>query len=262
MEADWSIEIGADLPRIVVPWSEAAQGFGDSQAAEDGSRKEGGERLEELENGDSLDLRFGGVRSEGLRSEGLPPQGLPSEALHPGAPRVDEPWSGSLRFVDLQADPGAVAALPEVAGFPALARALVRLNSAGSLGFTSKCDVFPIDPDEIDPSEFDTEGEIHAGLGCYIDLVLHDGEVFSSFGAHEAWLRRTVQRLREGTQLPCARVELVLRAATIFEQEGFGVTIYVAGCGANEAAARTSLEAALDAVIGFLVAAPASQEAI
>ncbi len=211
MEADWAVEIGEDLPRIVVPWAEEAE---DPQASEGGSREEG---------------RFG------------------------------ELGSGPLRFVDLRADPEAVAALPEVRGFPALGRALVRLNSAVSPAFTSKCDVFPIEAAEIDPWEFDAEGDATAALGCYIDLVLRDDEVFSSFAAQEAWLRRTVKELRGWAPLRGARVDLVLRAATAFGREGFGVTLYLAGCGANEDVARQRLEAALERVVGLL--APTGSQA-
>ena len=84
--------------------------------------------------------------------------------------------------------------------------------------------------------------------------MLSDSEIFRSFVAHEAWLRQTVQRFHELESIRSARADLVLRAATIFEQEGFGVTLYVAACGENEAAAQANLETALDRVIGALVA--------
>jgi hypothetical protein len=57
------------------------------------------------------------------------------------APIIDACWPG---FVDLRAEPGQVSELPEVREFHSLGDALIRLNSADSLVWTAKCDVWQI----------------------------------------------------------------------------------------------------------------------
>src|SRR5262249_44571321 len=80
MEADWAVEIGADLPAIIVPW-------------------EG-----------SIDLR-------------------------------KELWLAHQ--------------LTEAVASPILAQSLIKLNHHASPVFSSKCDLWSLSADEIDPLEFD-----------------------------------------------------------------------------------------------------------
>jgi hypothetical protein len=174
MEADWSVEIGADLPAIVVPW------------------------------------------------EG---------------------------FVDLRHNLGLVSAIVEAAATPDLAQTLIRLNQETSPIFTSKCDLWLLSADEIDPLEFDAEREeAEQGIACYIDMIARNEALFASFAAHESWVRSTTDEMRDAS-VRQARAEFVVRSSTVNECEGYAVTLYVASCGATETAARSIFRTALETAV-------------
>jgi hypothetical protein len=202
VEADWSVEIGADLPRIVVPWFD-----------------------------DQADFRDPGREQRSSPDEDAP---------------------AGLHFVDLRQNPSALNQLSEPRRYPGLARALVAFNRSSSPVFSSKCDGFPIPREEIDPLEFDAGLECVCGLNAYVDLVIRDFAIFASFPAHEAWLRQVVARLRKHAQGRSARVDLVLRPATVFDREGFAFTLYIAAVGVDFSTAERAWEAALDAVLAAL----------
>ena len=183
MEADWSVEIGADLPRIVVPW-----------------------------NGS-----------------------------------LDAPVGGGCRYVNLAgcADLAAVAAaIPEARSYPALAGGLLSLNAPGSPVISSKCDAWELDGGEIDPLEFDAAGPVESGLAGYIDLAFRDEAAFTSFEWHERWARLVIDCLRLLPR-PSARVAIGLRQAIDFNIVGFGITLYVMGCGSDAVSAETAWALAL-----------------
>jgi hypothetical protein len=221
VEADWAVEIGPDLPRIEVPWSSDETGSGDGT--------------------DSAISRQGdpeGVAAGSRESDCFDLQSL------------DAP--GNLRFVDLCADPASIDQIEEARHYPGLKRALLALNSQDSPVFTSKCDVIQLTKEEIDPLEYDTDGETRCGLAYYIDLVVRKSAIFCSFSAQEMWLREVVKYLRKSAQVRSARVDFVLRQATVFQSEGFAVTCYIAACGDDFAAAQRAWEPALDAVLRAL----------
>ena len=256
MEADWSVEIGADLPRIVVPWSGAAGPvveslpdgtpstgaslWPDADSLADDAPEAGPARASggKLETDETLAGRGGGAG--GLRSK-------PNSSTNRGS------GGGVVSFVDLRHNPEAVHLIEEAQRYSPLRRALVELNAPRSPVFTSKCDAFPLAKDEIDPFEFDADADCGLVITCYVDLVMRDPAVFASFSAHEAWLRQLVGRLRSGHRIRCTRVELVLRDASVFGEDGFGVTLYVAGCGDDGAEATRAWEAGLDAVLQAIV---------
>lgn len=186
MEADWSVEIGEDLPRIVVPW--AAEGF---------------------------------------------------------------------EFIDLRSHPEAAAMLPQAQGYPALLKALVDLNTRSSRVFTSKCDVWEVGREDLDWLEMEsTVEDTKTGLACYIDLVRREEVAFESFSEQDAWLRRTTAALHT-TPARFACAELILREMVVkgFDGEsrdGFGVTLYLTGCGRNKDAAQRNWESALAGVARVL----------
>lgn len=166
--------------------------------------------------------------------------------IGPRLDRIDAGWSG---FIDLRRDAEAVAALPEAAGVAALQDALTVLNSADSPVFTSKCDVWSLASDELDPFEFDcAPGEANTGFASWIDLVARDPALFASFTLHESWARASALRLRE---LPIAsgRADLIIRAALDREAAGFGITLYTAGCGPDAPSAQTAWAAILRAAV-------------
>jgi len=161
--------------------------------------------------------------------------------IGPGLDRIDADWGG---IVDLRGNPEAIEAVPEAAGSAALREVLLLLNGSGSPVFTCKCDVWTL-ADGIDPREFDCPPEeARAGRASYLDLIARDREVFGSFERHEAWVRRAVLRLRALPVLR-GRVDLVVRAADCAGDEGFGVTLYAAGCGVDALVARSAWEGIL-----------------
>ena len=171
------------------------------------------------------------------------------------APVIDRDWPG---WVDLQCNPDAVQRLPEVCAFPPLGTMLHAMLQHCSYLLTTKCDMWMEGP--ADPLEFDSEPENSTCVAaCYLDLLpLHLAE-WKQFAEVEEWARNTVHRLRSQV---CrnARVELVVREAYAFQDSGFGVTVYLAGCGASEFAAHAALEATMlvttDVLCQELVRAP------
>jgi hypothetical protein len=167
-----------------------------------------------------------------------------------GLPVISVPWEG---FIDLHRNPSRIREIAEVVSHPVLAHALEILNAASSPVFTSKCDCWPLPADEIDPLEFDAgREEAQQGVGCYIDVVAQKPSLFASFTAHEEWVRTATHRLRTLPQRQ-ARADLVVRRAFVDEQEGCGITLYVAACAASEAGACVVLQTALDHAIAATI---------
>jgi hypothetical protein len=158
--------------------------------------------------------------------------------IGPGLDWIDADWPG---FVDLRLHPEAIHTIPEAAANLSLREVLASLNAADSPVFTSKCDVWALTAEDIDPLEFDcSPDEAKTGTACWVDVIAVDRELFESFKRHEGWVRRVAERLRA---LPgsCGRADLVVRAAVCGGREGFGVTVYAAGCGADTPAAQLVL---------------------
>jgi hypothetical protein len=172
-------------------------------------------------------------------------------------PQMVVPWEG---FVDLTLHPEAAATLEEAAARPALARALRQLNPSDSPLLTSKCDVWELTADEVDPYEFDCsqEGTL-MGLASYIDVIARDPSLFCSFARHEAWATALVESLR-ALPIRDGRVDITIRTAevSIPPQQGFGITLYCAGCGADALSAAGAWENVLEAAIAATIISGAS----
>jgi hypothetical protein len=164
----------------------------------------------------------------------------------PGLDWIDADWAG---FVDLRSRPEAIGEIAEAVESSVLRDVLVAVNGASSMVFSVKCDVWELGRGEIDPLEFDG-GVADAGFGMasWIDLIARSAELFGSFEEHEAWVRRATDRLRT-VAVRCGRVDLVIRSAVVGGRDGFGVTLYVAGCGVDTGAARTAWERILLAAV-------------
>ncbi|MGC9292806.1 MAG: hypothetical protein ACP5EP_08780 [Acidobacteriaceae bacterium] len=190
MDADWSVECGADGPLVVIPWRNA---------------------------------------------------------------------TGTLAYIDLRRFPGAICEIPEAVQWPTLAEALLRWNQTESPIFTAKCDVWAYPAGLFDAE--DLPGFAFA-QGCYIDLVPNAPEIFASFPAAEAQLRRWTGAAHAlaGTD---ARCEWTLRRALLAEadnlpvpppggtyKEGFATTLYVWGYGPSPETAATAWGRALEGLIG------------
>lgn len=163
-------------------------------------------------------------------------------------PEIVVPWKG---FVDLRHRPAAE--IEEASNYRALAEALTALNQPDSPVFTSKCDLWALSEEEIDPLEFDAgSADGRRGMACYIDLLHRSPQVFASFAMMEAWARRLTAvlgsaRVRQG------RLDMVIRSAQINGSDGFGVTLYAAGCGPDESSAETSWKAVLYAAVAATI---------
>ncbi len=162
------------------------------------------------------------------------------------AARIEVDWAG---FVDLRGNPGDVETIVEAREHPALRAALVGLNTAESPVLTTKCDVWTFAGEGIDPLEFDCSADdAQAGCASYIDVIAREPAWFGSFAEHEAWVRRATLVLR-GTSDRQGRVDLVVRAAAAGGADGFGVTLYAAGCGVDSLAAEEAWGRVLHAAV-------------
>lgn len=174
-----------------------------------------------------------------------------SVEIGPDLPCIDASWPG---FLDLRSSPHDIDALPEPAQHPALRVALLALNAPGSPVFTTKCDTWTLAASEIDPVEFDAApADAGAGFASYIDVLDRDRTHFSSFAHCERCVRELASRLRT-FPLRSARVDCVVRQAVFETANGYGITLYVAACGANATAAYTAWQSALAATVDATMA--------
>jgi hypothetical protein len=224
MEADWSVELAAEDPVIVVPW-----------AADDGSCK-----FVDLRR--RLEPPAGKDASRNLQAEGE------NQAPY----QVPDEISGEI-----------FAGVAEATHEPALGSALLELNGARSPLWTAKCDAWLTDSTESGdqaadllemdcaPGSSPAEGRFLAGF--YIDILLRDGKANESFAVQERWVRAVVRRLKnEGP--PCARTEFVLRHAETWGVPGFGVTWFVEACGPTRGQAEQRRAEALQAALPLVIA--------
>jgi hypothetical protein len=173
-----------------------------------------------------------------------------SVEIGPELPTIDAAWDG---FVDLQTSPRNIENLNEAKHFP-LREALLALNEEISMLFTTKCDAWTLSKDEIDPDEFGASASHScAGFACYIDIVERDIAHFASFAFQEQRVRELTTRLR-AMDLPCGRVDFVLRSAVIKRQSGYGLTLYTAGCGSDAAEAYTAWQSVLAIAVAATIA--------
>lgn len=166
--------------------------------------------------------------------------------------RIEADWPG---WIDLRGHPERAG---EIAEREALRIALLELNGGVSPVFTSKCDVWLLSAEEIDPLEFDAERGIRlVGVASYLDVIAKDAGMLASFAQNEGWARRSALDLRSAEVRSC-RVDLVVRAAEFQGREGFGITLYAAGCGADSLAAETAWAAALRGAVTATMKAAAA----
>ena len=174
-----------------------------------------------------------------------------------GAPVLDACWPG---FIDLRVSPDAAGALPEVQEFPALGRALIRLNTAQCPVWTAKCDVWELtayDPDELDAPH----NQAGRALGCYIDLFACNARDWLAPDQTTVWCKKLCALL-DCVPLRSCRVDLVVRSAILSnEQTGCGVTAYLAAAGPDAAQASLRLNEALVAFVDTILFASTPEAA-
>jgi hypothetical protein len=170
------------------------------------------------------------------------------------------PWNdpdGGAQFIDLRADPYDVYLIPEAERYPPLLQALRALNASRSPVFTAKCDVWPLDGEELDTMrlELDLDSQMAgAGLGSYVDLVWRDRAIFVSRHMQEQTLDRIVRRAAE-IDSPLATLECVLRPAVLDwgeAQEGYAISAYIRAVGADSLHAQDGWGRAFGEVVRIL----------
>jgi hypothetical protein len=179
---------------------------------------------------------------------------------------ADFPWidATSPAFLDLRISPHAIDTLPEPAQHSALRDALLALNAPASPLCTSKCDTWSLTGNEIDPDEFSASPQDAAtGFASYIDILNRDPDRFSSFALAEQHVRELAACLRQ-VDLTCSRIDFVVRGATArypgsATTDGYGITLYVAACGTDQAAAYTVWQTALAAAVAATIAVTGSR---
>ena len=164
------------------------------------------------------------------------------------APVIQTAWAG---FIDLRLAPDRARQLWEVAHLPALADALLRLNSPSSPVWTSKCDVWR--PDTFDPDELDApSGERSRAVACYIDLLPLPDQPWPD-PMHAAAACKTLCARLRAVALRCCRVDLIVRQAYIApDSPDLGVTAYFTACGSTSTDAAAALSSALGAFVASL----------
>ena len=177
-------------------------------------------------------------------------------------PLIEVPWAdagSAMQFVDLRVETALrrvwIAAIPEAAGSPPLARALDRLNDPAGLLMTSKCDRWALDAEERAAlaDALDAPAEAH-GWGSYIDVLMAHALPMADFLLHEEWARATARRC-SGLTHSQARLELIIRPAQRHQTWGYGLSMYVYGGGSTPDAAEAVWAAALEDCVTVLCAA-------
>jgi hypothetical protein len=163
--------------------------------------------------------------------------------LGPDDATLDFPWAAPQpgpTFFDLKENAAAVAQIPEAAQWPELAEFLLAINVHSSQLLSAKCDAWFTT--EITPEDeiFGMGGK----FGGYVDLVFVDEGKRSSFADHEGFAKLVVDLLKRAPHIPCS-VELLVRRCYFGERDGFYITAYCFGFGANQDAARGQWRIAL-----------------
>lgn len=168
-------------------------------------------------------------------------------------PFIEVPWSsedGTLKWVDLRTDPHAIDEITEADEYPALLNALRILNGPRSPVFTSKCDAWPMDGDELIALSAELlleDGIANAGFTGYIDIIFRERSLFLSRHQLQGMLHR-VDRAAALLPHSLAKLEMVVRHAMLdlnTPQEGFAITLYVKGVGVDEYEAQERWTSAL-----------------
>jgi hypothetical protein len=177
-------------------------------------------------------------------------------------PLIEMPWSDAasdLTWVDLRVDHelqrSRIAALPEAAASPALARVLALLNAPRGLLMTAKCDRWTMSEAElVELAETLDTPPAPYGYGSYTDVLMAYGVPMADFLLHEEWARTAARRCA-GLNIPHARVEMVVRPAVKDGVWGFGMSVYCYAHGADEPAAGIAWAEAIEQTTPIVIAA-------
>jgi hypothetical protein len=176
-------------------------------------------------------------------------------------PVIEARWSDAasrLRWVDLRVDGEAqrsrIAALPEAASSPAMARALALLNASRGVLMTTKCDRWLLSDAELAELADTLDAPVlPCGYGSYIDVLIVHAVPMSDFLLHEEWARTTARRC---AALPVddARMDVVVRPAREDDLWGYGLSVYCYAGGADEVRAEAVWADAIEQTVPILIA--------
>ena len=171
--------------------------------------------------------------------------------------RMELPWSsesGDLRYYDLRRNPELLLNIQEAFDNQELGEFLAGINSASSIVETTKCDCWFT-------QEISEEEKIFgepAKFGSYIDLIFHETEERFALHAHEQLLRELCGLLKRVPPISSS-AEFIIRHCYFHEpgredsRQGFGVTFYLFGYGADEESARSRWKIAIKLVQNALL---------
>jgi hypothetical protein len=176
-------------------------------------------------------------------------------------PVIEARWSDEASgsgWVDLRVDDklqrDRIAALPEAAASPALARALALLNASNGLLMTTKCDRWLLGDAEREELADVLDAPVPAcGYGSYVDVLMAHAVPMADFLLHEEWARATARRCA-ALAIEDARLELVVRPAHNDAVWGYGLTVYCYAGGANTSRAEAVLDTLLEQTVPILIA--------
>jgi hypothetical protein len=176
-------------------------------------------------------------------------------------PVIEARWSDAasrLRWVDLRVDGEAqrsrIAALPEAASSPAMARALALLNASRGVLMTTKCDRWLLSDAELAELADTLDAPVlPCGYGSYIDVLIVHAVPMSDFLLHEEWARTTARRC---AALPVddARMDVVVRPAREDDLWGYGLSVYCYAGGVDELRAEAVWADAIEQTVPILIA--------
>jgi hypothetical protein len=177
--------------------------------------------------------------------------------------RMELPWAspdGEVRYYDLKRNPELLLNVAEAFDNQELGQFLASANSAGSILETIKCDSWF--GEEI------TEEEKIFGepckFGSYVDLIFHQLEPRASLTAHEELAREACELLKRVPPISCA-AEFTIRHCYFHEpgradsKQGFGITFYLFGYGANQEESRARWNIGMKLVENALLQISASR---
>jgi hypothetical protein len=177
-------------------------------------------------------------------------------------PVIETRWSDRANrpgWVDLRVDDAMqrdrIAALPEAAPSPALARALALLNAPRGLLMTTKCDRWLLsDEERADLADALDAPAAACGYGLYVDVLMAHAVPMADFLLHEEWARTTARRCA-ALAIEDARLEVIVRPAHKDAVWGYGLTVYCYAGGADTWRAGAVLNKTLDESVPILIAA-------
>ena len=155
--------------------------------------------------------------------------------------RLELPWAagdGGPRYYDLKREPEHLVHVEEAQRVPELGRFLLAVNSPAGFLETAKCDAWC--STEMNPEEEDVFGAA-CKFASYVDLFYSHELARFSFPEHEHLAKRLTQLLQRVPEIPAAAEFLIRRCLYHAKEEtrdGFYVTFYLFGYGADEPEAR------------------------